>query len=63
VRITQDGTPGQVLLKPGERLERSAADYFLLDIGNANGISVTYQGKLLGSLGKPGEVIHLRLPE
>jgi cytoskeleton protein RodZ len=63
VRITQDGTPRQVLLNPGERIERSAADYFLLDVGNANGISVTYQGKPLGSLGKPGEVIHIRLPE
>ena len=62
VRITQDGVPHQVLLHPGERIERSAADYFLLDVGNANGISVTYQGKPLGSLGKPGEVIHLRLP-
>jgi cytoskeleton protein RodZ len=63
VRITQDGTPRQVLLNPGERIERSAADYFLLDIGNANGISVTYQGKPLGSLGKPGEVVHIRLPQ
>ncbi len=63
VRITQDGDTHQVLLQPGEKIERSAAEYFRLDVGNAGGINVTYQGKALGSLGKPGEVVHLRLPE
>ncbi len=53
----------QVLLKPGERIERTAADFFLLDIGNAGGVNLTFQGKPLGSLGKQGEVIHVRLPE
>ena len=64
LRITEGRNPSyQVLLKPGERIERTAADLFLLDIGNAGGVNLTFQGKPLGSLGKQGQVIHLRLPE
>jgi cytoskeleton protein RodZ len=64
IRITEDQNPSyQVLLKPGDRIERLASDYFQLDIGNAGGVNLTYQGRSLGSLGKQGEVIHLRLPE
>jgi hypothetical protein len=63
-RITEDNhSPSQVLLKPGERIERRASDFFQLDIGNAGGIDVIFQGKLLGSLGKRGQVIHMRLPD
>lgn len=62
-RITEDrSVSAQVLLKPGERIERRAAESFQLDIGNAGGIDVIFQGKPLGSLGKRGQVIHLRLP-
>lgn len=64
IRITEDQNPPyQVLLKPGERIERMASEFFLLDIGNAGGINLTFQGKPLGSLGKPGQIIHIRLPE
>jgi cytoskeleton protein RodZ len=64
LRITEGRNPSyQVLLKPGERIERTAVDFFLLDIGNAGGINLLFQGKPLGSLGKQGQVIHLRLPE
>ena len=64
LRITEGRTPSyQVLLKPGERIERTASDFFLLDIGNAGGVDLIFQGKPLGSLGKPGQVLHLRLPE
>ena len=64
LRITEGRNPSyQVLLKPGERIERTAVDSFLLDIGNAGGVNLTFQGKPLGSLGKQGQVIHLRLPE
>jgi cytoskeleton protein RodZ len=63
IRITEDQSPSyQVLLKPGDRIERLASDYFQLDIGNAGGVNLIYQGRSLGSLGKQGEVIHLRLP-
>jgi cytoskeleton protein RodZ len=64
IRITEDQNPSyQALLKPGDRMERMASDYFQLDIGNAGGINLTFQGKSLGSLGKPGQIIHMRLPE
>ncbi len=63
-RITEDlNSPSQVLLKPGDRIERRASDFFQLDIGNAGGIDLIFQGKPLGKLGKLGQVIHIRLPE
>ena len=64
IRITEDRNPSyQVLLKPGDQIERMASDFFQLDIGNAGGINLTFQGKPLGSLGKQGQIIHMRLPE
>jgi cytoskeleton protein RodZ len=64
IRITEDRNPAyQALLKPGDRIERMASDFFQLDIGNAGGINLTFQGQPLGSLGKQGQIIHLRLPE
>jgi cytoskeleton protein RodZ len=64
VRITEDrNLSSQFLLKPGDRIERTASDSFLIDIGNAGGINVIFQGKPLESLGKRGQVIHIRLPE
>ena len=64
IRITADRNPPyQALLKPGDRIERTASDYFQLDIGNAGGIDITLGGKSLGSPGKRGQVVHLRLPE
>jgi cytoskeleton protein RodZ len=63
-RITEDhDSPSQVLLRPGDRIERRASDFFLLDIGNAGGIDLIFQGKPLGSIGKRGQVIHIRLPD
>ena len=64
IRITEDRNPSyQALLKPGEKIERIASDYFQLDIGNAGGINLTFQGKPMGSIGKQGQIIHMRLPE
>ena len=64
IRITEDQNPSyQILLKPGDRIERMASDSFLLDIGNAGGINVIFQGRPLESLGNRGQVIHVRLPE
>ncbi|MCE5262674.1 MAG: DUF4115 domain-containing protein [Deltaproteobacteria bacterium] len=64
IRITEDRNPSyQALLKPGDRMERMASEFFQLDIGNAGGLNMTFDGKPLGSLGKPGQIIHLRLPE
>jgi cytoskeleton protein RodZ len=64
IRITEDRNPSyQALLKPGDKIERMASDYFQLDIGNAGGINLTFQGKPLGIIGKQGQIIHMRLPE
>lgn len=63
LRIRSDkNPPQQLLMNPGERIERYAEQYFIIDIGNAAGVALSLQGKPLGSLGKSGEVVHLRLP-
>ena len=62
LRIREEGKPAfQILMKPGEKLERTTSQ-FTLDVGNAGGISMEFQGKTIESLGKSGEVVHLRLP-
>lgn len=64
VRITEDDNPSyQVLMKPGDTVERTAEKAFTIDVGNAGGIDIQFQGKSLGRLGKSGEVVHLTLPE
>lgn len=57
-----DGAASQVILNPGERINRTAREHFILDIGNAAGVSVSFQGRKLENLGKRGQVAHLRLP-
>jgi len=64
LRIKEDKQePRQYLLQPGEKLSRQAADRFEIDIGNAGGVQLSFQGKSLGAPGKSGEVVHLVLPE
>jgi len=63
IRISADGQePKQMMLSKGDRIERTARDSFIIDIGNAGGILVSFQDKPLPSLGKKGEVTHLKLP-
>ncbi|MBW6485816.1 MAG: DUF4115 domain-containing protein [Syntrophobacterales bacterium] len=52
----------EVLLKPGEKIERRAAEGFQLYIGNAGGIDLFFQGKPLGAPGKRGAVVTVNLP-
>ena len=54
-------SPYEVLLQAGEKIERRAPS-FVIDIGNAGGINVEFQGSPLSNLGEPGQVVHLRLP-
>jgi cytoskeleton protein RodZ len=58
---TDNNPPFQILLKPGEKIEREGTD-FDLDVGNAGGIKMQFKGKVIENLGKSGQVIHLRLP-
>lgn len=62
IRIqADDKEPYQVLLKPGEKISHKATR-FNMDIGNAGGIRIQFDGKNIENLGKSGQVIHLRLP-
>ena len=62
LRITADDNPAyEILLQPGEKIERDASR-FIIDVGNAGGIDIIFQGKSLGRLGDRGQVVHLKLP-
>jgi len=62
IRIqADDKEPFQVLLKPGEKISHKAAR-FNMDIGNAGGVRIQFDGKNIENIGKSGHVIHLRLP-
>jgi hypothetical protein len=64
VRIVEDQEiSSQFLLRPGDRVERQARQSFDVDVGNAGGIDVEFQGRPVGSIGKSGEVVHLTLPD
>lgn len=63
LRIRTDGQETtERTLRPGERLDLSAKDRFALDIGNAAGVRVLFQDRLLENLGGHGQVVHLNLP-
>lgn len=62
LRIKEDDAPPyQLLMHPGEQVSRSASRY-ALDIGNAGGVSLEFQGQPMKELGKSGQVVHLQLP-
>jgi len=64
LKITEDDNPSyEILMKPGEKITREAREKFIIDIGNAGGVDIEFQGKPLGFLGEHGKVIHLVLPE
>ncbi len=60
VKIDQN-PPFQVLLKPGQAIKRKGSG-FAIDIGNAGGVTVQLNGKMIENLGKSGEVRRLQLP-
>lgn len=63
LRIKEDKqAPREYLLQPGEILNFQAAQRFEIDVGNAGGVQLNFQGKSLGAPGKRGEVVHLVLP-
>ena len=58
-----DNPTHEILLKPGDRVYKEASERFTIDIGNAGGVNVLFQGKSLGILGEHGQVVRLTLPE
>lgn len=62
ISITEDENQSyQIMLRPGDNLER-VAGRFVIDIGNAGGISLNLNGEDLGVPGQRGQVVHLILP-
>lgn len=62
LRIKEDDAAAyQLVLHPGERIARSGLRY-TIDIGNAGGVNIEFQGKAMPNLGKSGQVLHLQLP-
>ncbi|MDD5170671.1 MAG: DUF4115 domain-containing protein [Syntrophales bacterium] len=55
--------PEEIMLNKDDNIERFASDAFTVDIGNAGGVDVIFQGKSMGALGKKGQVVHLNLPQ
>lgn len=64
VRATIDGERTKdVLLQPGQQVEWSAQQGFVLIVGNAGGVQLTLNGEELPRLGASGQVVrNLRLP-
>lgn len=64
VQVKADKAPAvQRLLQAGEKVSTEAKEKIAVDIGNAGGVQITFQGQSLGSPGKRGEVVHLVYPE
>lgn len=63
LRIREDQKKSQdMMVERGDVIERSASASFSLDVGNAGGIEISFQGKPLGPIGKRGEVVRIKLP-
>jgi cytoskeletal protein RodZ len=63
ISVTEDGSQQyQIMLRPGDNLERTAGN-FMLDIGNAGGIVINFNGKDMGVPGRSGQVVHMILPQ
>jgi cytoskeletal protein RodZ len=54
--------PFDVILYPGDNFTRTSSQQLAIVIGNAGGVTVTFDGKGLESLGKDGEVVRITLP-
>ena len=64
VQVKADKKPAvQKLMQAGEILSTEAKERITVDLGNAGGVLITFQGQSLGSPGKRGEVAHLVYPE
>lgn len=60
--VIDSGETKEVLLNPGDRVSFAANESFALTIGNAAGIKLKYDGKVIEHLGEEGEVVRITLP-
>ncbi len=59
-----DDTPNHdFMLYPGDVIKLEAHSKFSLLIGNAGGVTFTYEGESFGPIGEPEEVVRLNLPK
>jgi hypothetical protein len=60
----QEGSslPLDVILYPGDSVTRKSSRQLAVVIGNAGGVTVSFDGKRLTSLGEVGQVVKLTLP-
>jgi len=61
--VIDDKLKYSMLLEPGEDKRWTADKGFFLKIGNAGGITITYNGVKYGPPGRKGQVIRLYLPK
>lgn len=57
-----NGKSEEVLMKPGESKTWTSPDGFDLKLGNAGGVMLIFDGKVLGVPGERGQVLRLKLP-
>jgi cytoskeleton protein RodZ len=63
VSIRVDGSePKEYMFQPGARPQWKGQEGFEIIIGNAAGMDLDFDGKVMENLGRPGQVIRLRLP-
>lgn len=60
IRI-DSGEPFEVYLRPGESVSWKAKELFSLIVGNAGGVSLSYDGRKMPVLGKAGEVVSFKV--
>lgn len=58
-----DLNPREYMFQPGQQPEWTASRGFYLIIGNAGGIDLEWNGRVVPALGNPGQVVRLSLPE
>ena len=64
LKITvDDQPPNEFMLKPGDVLSKEADNEFQLLLGNATGLEIYLNDKLVKVSGRPGQVKTLRLPQ
>ena len=54
---SDDHSPHEALLQPGQRVSWKAKNQFLLTLGNAAGVVIRLNGESRGPFGKPGQVV------
>jgi len=58
-----DNLTYSMILEPGQKRIWTGDRQFLLKVGNAGGISLTFDGREIGAPGKRGQVVKLTLPQ